>query len=355
VDAVQALEIYAYRDPERVKRAGPPGGEPARPGTPADGEGSALPAPYAEALAAESFFERAISGVDDDPALDDLARQLAALGNRVLAADGIDVGEPEAVQGALARMRSYLSLALEHLGDGDPERARPFLLRTPLVEIFQVGFSLTLDLQRRARRLLQEGWLARPGARLELLEQPDRELLAGLERKRPALFAGLTDPKRVDARDFETLEDVALARERLELIEFQGYLMLDALGLDPTTTPPSVAFATLFGCAFVHQTLGQGFRFDPVTSGEVQRLLRAGMGRAGGTRRLRPEAREEARLFVEGRVMDRGAPGRALARRVVDPWLDQLQGELEGLDPREPVDPRFLPGLWVAGFAGPAP
>jgi hypothetical protein len=246
-------------------------------------------------------------------------------------------------------MRSYVSIALEYLGDGEIERASAFLDGTPLARLYQAGFSLTLDLRHRTERFLREGWPARRGARLDLLEGRDRDLLQGLARPRPVFWAGLAEPGRIDHRDFETLADVERASEQLDFIELQGHLILDLLGLDPFATPGAATFSTMFRCAFVHLAAGSGFRFDPVTLADLQRFLEVGMTGGEGRRRLDEGHREEAMLFLEGRLSG-AAPGlRARVRALATEWLARLEEEIGGLDPGAAIDPRFVGGLWIVG------
>ena len=60
-------------------------------------------------------------------------------------------GDLDVVRELSARVRDTLSLGLEHAAAGDVGRGRAILAQTGLVELFGVGFSLTLDLARRAK------------------------------------------------------------------------------------------------------------------------------------------------------------------------------------------------------------
>jgi hypothetical protein len=350
VEHAEAIEAYAWLDPNTARERGAPTQPLHLPGA-IDASNTALPAPYAKALADASFITHVLSRVEDDAALEALAHAIVALANRVLVVDDVDVGEPEDVLAAVHRVRGYLSIGLEHLSGGDLALAQAWLSGARLIDLHRVGFSLTLELKRRADHLVRDGWLARPEARHELLDAPLRELLAWLRRRRPMLFAGLDDPARVDARDFESLADVQRARDALDDTELVGVLCFDHLRVDPLSTPPALPFSSLWRSAVIHQALGHGFRAEPVTAAELRTFLGAAFGgdEAHAGRRLSDDLRVETTLFVEGLVTSGGARVRESARRLATSWLGTMESELAGLSPDSPIDPRFVGGLWLTG------
>ena len=147
----EALAVYRYVDPRRAL-------------VPTDGQQShdptdapMLPAPFADALGEESFLGRVLAEIDDAGRLADLSTAIVGLLNRVLVADRVDPGDLDAVREVSARVRDTLSLGLEHAAAGDVGRGRAIVAETGLVELFGVGFSLTIDLGRRAKALDRTG------------------------------------------------------------------------------------------------------------------------------------------------------------------------------------------------------
>lgn len=349
VEHHEAAEVFAFLDPVAQKRGGPPSHSMLEAGVPPLSEGATLPAPYARSLGDDSFFVRTLARVDDDDVVESLSHQIVALANRVMLVDDVDIGEHEEVQAAVARVRNYLSIGLEYLSDGDPIGAELYLRGRALRELHRIGFSQTLLLKRRASALFHSGWLSRPGARLALLDPEERELLAGLRRRRPLFYGGLTDAARVDFREFDSLLDVERVGEALERIELQGWLFLEVLKLDPAVTPPALAFSSLVRSAVVHQATGGGFRFDPVTADELTRFLQSELHLTGDVRTLSDDVREETTLYLEGVVTDRGPSARAAARSLSARWLATLESELCGLDATQAIDVRFVGGLWLVG------
>jgi hypothetical protein len=157
-----------------------------------------VPAPFAQPLGEDCFLSRTLGAIADPDVVRPLEAALVALCNRILSADQIDPTDLDAVRLAVARARDTLSLGLEHLAAGDPLRAVGVLGAVSLVRVFRSGFSLTVELQRRAKVWAQE-------------ETAAPELLATLEpllRSRPEFPAALDEPPMAGARPFRTVADV---------------------------------------------------------------------------------------------------------------------------------------------------
>ncbi|MCK6556407.1 DUF6178 family protein [Candidatus Binatia bacterium] len=189
-DYYEALEVYRYLDPRRVVL--PADAAPAHFGEP--DEFVAVPVPFAAALGADSFLNRALARLDDVGTVEELTVRLLALLNRVLAADRVDVADVDGVRSAIARGRDTLSLGLEYVSDGKLDRAVTALTTLPLVELFRVGHSLTLDLRRRAERLRREG--------------VDRIDLEPVLAMRPQFPGALDEEPHAGTRGFRTRTDL---------------------------------------------------------------------------------------------------------------------------------------------------
>jgi hypothetical protein len=183
----EAAEIYAYLDPRSVRA-----GEGRPPVSAPDGE-PMLPALFVEPLAEDSFVGRALARIDDAVLIEELTTALAMLINRVLVADGVDLSEPDAVRGGVARARDTLSVGLEYLTDGSLDRSTEVLSSVTLPRIFRAGHSLALELRRP------------PQLRTRGVDDPDLEPLLGV---RPLLPGPLDEPPRAGPRPLRALADV---------------------------------------------------------------------------------------------------------------------------------------------------
>jgi hypothetical protein len=197
VDAFEALAVYQPIDLAGIGEVPPrrASGEPP----------AVLPVVFAEALVDEVFLGRVLAAIDDGRALGLVADALVVLLNRVLAADLVDPGDLDAVLEAATRVRDTLSLGLEHLGAGTVAGGVAALDRFGLGTVFRVGYTLTLRLGRRARRLRDAG-----------VDDPD---LLPLLEPRPLYPRALDVPPYAGARPFRTPADIARVEARLAALE----------------------------------------------------------------------------------------------------------------------------------------
>jgi len=181
----EALAIYArvnpasfeLRDDKKLLR---PAGEC----------GALIPVPAEE----DTLLFRALARADSEP----LMQELNYLVNSALVAEGGAFAEPEAMIGVLQRVCGYLNIALEQLSAGDEAQAAKVLCGEELKRVFQLGYSIVLELKFAAQATTT-------------VDYATGKLLAGLKSKRPRYYRGL-DPDGIDGyREFKNLDDVKRA------------------------------------------------------------------------------------------------------------------------------------------------
>src|SRR6185436_16042391 len=109
--------------------------------------------------------------------------------------------------------RDYLSLGFEHLTGQDPARAGDVVREHTLRKLFQVGFSLTLQLKRKADRLARELFTISGEAPLLAFE---RASFAALRRKRPMRAVKVEGADPMPFRSRRELEESAQLLARVE-------------------------------------------------------------------------------------------------------------------------------------------
>jgi hypothetical protein len=261
------------------------------------------------------------------------AWELAALVNKLLIADQVDIGNPEAVHACAADAARYLNLALEEIGGGELRQAEQLFMSSYLEHLFRAGFSLTLRLQRRARALAREPifpWL----------DGPYRAFLDGLLRDKP-LFCAATG--RAGERPFASRSDLQAAEEQLAAIEglrelFSGCLPLalpDRDGWDLRgCLPASVSELTLSDLlltAFGNVLLERPFAPEPIPVADLPALQQ----RVSRDGRVDPALRNGLHAQLEALVAGSGV--------FADWCLDVWEEEFCAAD----LDPRYLGGLIV--------
>jgi hypothetical protein len=189
----EAVSIYARVNPDNFEVYGDKQLAPA-------GEGGQLvPILPRE----ETLLFRALA-LADSPTL---LQELNYLVNSALVAEGTAVKEPESMVNILDRVCGYLNIALERLTGGDEKRAAVLVTGEPLKRLFQLGFSIVLELQFTAREI-------------QSADYASGKLISGLKAKRPRYYRGL-DPDGVDGyREFKDLADVERTAEMLK--QFHG-------------------------------------------------------------------------------------------------------------------------------------
>jgi len=303
----EAMAIYAWVDPgplappapEGLKRAG----------------GDARPDYLGEALRALPQGEREV-----------LEEELRLLINSALVADAADPGELEDLRRVGEQTRDYLSLGFELLTGQDPARAVAAVAEHPLKEIFQVGFSLTLQLKRKADRLSRDLFTISGETPLLAFE---RASFAALRRKRPMRAVKVEGADPMPFRSRRELEESVQLLERVgqQAEVFRALVAPDAAEVVKRFGVPfhRLGADRLFASAAAHAVLDGTFQVAPVPPARLQELGGRLFEGDAAAPALRKAAPERALAALEPAVPE---PLRAELRRMVDAalarWLRDL-------------------------------
>lgn len=313
----QAAALFAYRDPDKVQWK-----RPHRAGADADGAGLAATKQRVDYLGA------ALRALGDDER-EIFEQELRSVANAALVGEVQDPGDLDAVRRVGEQSRDYLSLALEHLTQGDPTLAVECVRDLDARTLFQVGFSLTLKLKFRVDRLAKEPLALIGGAWLALFELP--EALSALRRKRPFRTLKVEGAEPVPFRTRRELDesarliDRALAHHSLLSALLGGTPQSASEKLARFGKPLEVLGAdALFATAIAWAALEGRAHLGPIPS-----------ARAGGVFTALFEGTREApalKSAAVARVMDTllplvDEPHRAEIRSAVDTILERLRAE----------------------------
>jgi hypothetical protein len=321
---------------------------PARP-APINTEGPALnetegpPRALLRLLPGSDPLSRAVDALPDDLQQRVLGEMLA-VANRLLVADGEDIGEPAAHRRALRDAAGYVVVALDGRQATEPTAIREVFSGAPMAELFREGYARAVELQNRARALTRDGWAAAGPRALELLEPADADEIRGLLAPRPVH----RDPEG-SPLPFRSLEEIEAARDVLETAELVGRLMTDRLGLDVGTVvrecdaagsdPPrfSAFMLTLLAWHAARKEL-RGDSLPPDVATDFLREV--------ASRRTAPQ---DAPARAMDSLVDRMSGAFALSAREAGllrefgaACVSRLAEECASLDPGVRIDPRFV-------------
>ena len=261
---------------------------------------------------------------------------LLAVMNSTLVADRIDPADLDAVREALERVRGYINIALGYKpAEVSVDSEAEHRLRTHHVStLSRVGYTLTLRLSHRVRRLLNHEGLG--GLGLSALNAAETAKAEALLLKRPLFnaekpFENVIDYQHAE-RFVETLELLAEFSKEAGLFAFElgsNVLPTDERERDLDTRLVSGAF---------HMMLGHEFRIDGLREEELVELLdRLGASSCAGSFEDGPTI---ARTLAE-----RFSQGNRFIADYIESLLNKMAVLLFPLVGSERVDLRFVEGV----------
>jgi Family of unknown function (DUF6178) len=251
VDYYEAMSIYASPDRDDSVARGDKDVE-AIPGEEITGH---MPMVFADSLSGANFLVNALEAVTDPEESQRVAQELTALGNRILSANLVNLGELEGVRPSLEEMRDTLTIGLEYLTGGQLERAAEVFRTSYIHTIFKVGFSQIAKLRTQADVLAGIS-----GFRMEMLDPVDSDFVEALRRFKPLLI------EEGRYRGFRLMADVDAAQIRLQSVTAMVRAFL------PHFPSISTTFARAFNTATIRAALYGKFEFVPLEPAELKDL-----------------------------------------------------------------------------------
>lgn len=145
-----------------------------------------------------TFLERVIPRMDSDL----FRMELNYLINTALVADQAHLADTDYMRSVVERVYGYLNIALEYLSGGNEARGAEILSGEYLKRLFQLGFSILLELKFKADKLPDSGYAT-------------GQALSGLKSARPLFYRGLDDDGIDGYREFRDLRDVRVTTDFL--------------------------------------------------------------------------------------------------------------------------------------------
>jgi PAS domain-containing protein len=276
--------------------------------------------------------------------LDSLKQELTYIANSGAVALNVDLSDAGAVVQAARESLSLVNLGLSILSQGDPSQARQILIRLNLDSLARHGAKAVRGLNKKAWRIMKNGWMKDLPTQLNLLDAPLDHWLAGLLFTLPRCYDQGNKP---EYRAFVSLADISLADRRLDLINFCNKLMFELLGwtrlevLAMLTAPAwpedpdERKLSHLLGTWLARRALGLP-GLQPLPANRLGRALKA--------------LQQGFQSSLAQEIMDsvyglHNADSQAMAKELLDMMLLKLK---QNLGRQRSSDPMFTTGLIIA-------
>ena len=347
-DFEESLEIYHFINPDSPIS----GGRPLEPGAQEEKAKGSSSIFYLAHQEEGPFFSSILSKIDDSRQQHRLKQEIAALCNKAIVAEAIDLSNIAAMERVVKKAYHTLNLGLQYLSKDDEIRALEILQSLPVQRLFQYGVSTTLLLRRKAESLLKGPWFSNEQENLVFLDPPHFEKFEGILRRRPTLYRNWV------YEDFKNPQDLKEADDFLEWIKTVITFLGDELKVSPlylkemdlSSCYPDdwreMTLSTIFLTSLANQILKGRFQFEAIGQAQVKDFLSRVFDRdAQGKGVIKVEVKNGLRDWL------RSVEGEELKRQHLlafqDFCLDLFQVQYGKVPPGEEVDPRFVKGLLI--------
>jgi hypothetical protein len=194
--------------------------------------------------------------------------ELAMLTNEVVIAEACDPGEVAEVRKCAEEVHDYINIGLAHFAQKEEKDASHLLQETRLRPFFQVGMSLTVQLQQRMQELASVLSRQFGASWEELIDSPFRESCVGAQRHPPVFFRGLETPGEIFFRRFQNLEEVKKVEAVLQQVPTWFAVMQRWQLIPQYRVSEQVSLAALWNTAFARWVIDSHIAVHPLTRSE---------------------------------------------------------------------------------------
>ena len=346
-DFEEALEIYRFVNPDTLMLEKEPAAKWGREETE-----KGRPTFYLTFQKEGPFFSDVLSRVEEPLEQNRVKEEIAALSNKAMIAEGIDLFKIDEMEKVTKKVFHYLNLGLQYLSQEEETEALRVLQTLPIQKIFQCGVSCTLLLRKRAEGLFMGSWFGGDRENLVFLDSPFLERFEGILLKRPRFSRnGIAD-------DFRDLQDWRGMKNFLEFIEALTGFLEERLDLDPRRLKEmdlsdcspghwrTITFSSIFLTVLANQVLYGFSRFEAIERASLWDLFSRLFKRdEQGKGVIRMEMRDGLNAWLNSIEDDESR--RKHLRAFQDFCLDLLEEQFGKFPSGEAVDPRFVRGLLI--------
>jgi hypothetical protein len=337
-DFEEALEIYRFLNPDSLIT------ERGSSVTQIPGGTEKISPPFYLTFRTEgSFLSSVLSRIDDPQEQNRINIELAALCNKAMVAEPIDLFEIDQMKKVTQKVFHYLNFGLQYVSGEEEVKALEILQSFPLQKIFQWGVGATLLLKSKAESILKETWFSGDGENLNFLDPPHLEKFKGVLRKRPILHRdGIPE-------DFNSLHDFRETEKLLDSVGEVTRFLGEKLHVYPNRLKEldqEVTLSTIFLTAWANQILKGTFQCEPIERGQLKDLFsRIFEKDEQGKGVIKMETKNGLKNALSSMEADENRRFHLLAFK--DFCLDLFEEECGRIRPEEEIDPRFVKCLLI--------
>ena len=309
-----------------------------------------------------TLLARALAAVENRDRRNRLRAEIAFCANRLLVADARSIGEIEAMRQAVARLFALTSVGLEYLSAGVMDRVVEVLNEAYIRDLFQIGFSRTVDLRSLAAEAVRRWWPDWKHEGFRFLGPSEEGVIAGIMKRVPQYYS-LIGGRDGDFRDFESMGEIADTRKIVEEIVAAADACFGVLGIpgpaEARLTPGSgfagdmeeVDLHNLLTTGFVNFSVCGEFAITPVDGESIRDLLEPVPGEAESSRCLRPEAVLRFLTWLKERTGTAGIEWKPL-ERFARKSIAGLEEEAKYVPATGDPDPTYFRSVLLRGRVG---
>jgi len=301
---------------------------------------------------ASNLFVDALMTIDADHILHQLQSEFAGLCNQVAVADQKKIKNREQLQKIVVKTGAYLNIGLEYLSEGNQSshqtdrlsRFRQLIIKTPLSQIFRVGYGKVLVLKWKAQKWRSNSWFENAGLPLTFWDEAWLGVLGGLLIRRPLFFDNYRTGQLY--REFKDIDDIKATDAVMNQI-----MGVDALFAQMALPPPPPANTLLTWKNLLLTLWAQYFlgldanSLQPLSAAQLERLLAA--FRSDWKKSLTADANTRRSLWnwlINTLSDKRHLSDDELKQHIgslPDDLLDAVKDEYSRVD-AEDIDPRYV-------------
>jgi hypothetical protein len=356
LDFEEAVEIYGYVSEEEARSMA----EAPAP-LPEYSPSGAPPFYPVRLFGGRTFFGRLLSSLADLDLRNRLRSEIAFAANRLVVADGGNLGEMESKERALRKLFSLVNLGLLFVSGGDTGQARETLEHVAVRDLFQIGFSRAVDLKSMAAGGVRRWWPRWRAEGFRFLGSPRDEIMTGLMERVPQYY----DPQGPEPggfSDFETPQEIEQTRRAIEEIVAAADFLFGVVGIpgpsDAKMKPDGalagfaedVDLGNLMATGFAHFLSEGRFDISPLTEGDAKNMFDSLMAGSSG----RPERTRDVERFVAWlkREAEAGGIDAPALERFARAAIARVEEEVALIPSWDRFDPRYIRSLILAKWPG---